>query len=540
MDLRYHVFLIGDSIPSVRECEDIAVQCDLTVFDPTSSIVSLQSSRRKDALSAYVTSNHEWMQTRPLVYQLLKSSIQERKKDGGFLVRDLPRSVQEADYLCEVFQPFPDNHVCIVLWIDAPNQQGPDAETLSLLEAGGVLKRCSPEDVVAAIKDNKDRAVSFRDYRRKFDNSFMFLPTAPFSHNLVVTEFTSPANALESAIVVQLSLEWAESGRMWRQFCGGHPISLTRDILNDTIVPNAMNYVVSAKLDGARYFLLISDCHMWFVDRNTYVWKGPRHAKLQAFEGTLIDAELCPGQPPALFFIDGVSWKGHSLRRMPLLNRLQSLAPLVEFLKPLAGHFVTVLQTFHPFDTGAAHVAIEQLANEWKQNPLQSPYDGLVFTPKKAPYTLGRSFSLLKWKPPNRNTVDLQVNRPEGNPFVTRVSYSVDRGLQDAGTLVGIPTPDAEPAFYETDSPIVECCAEKIADLVTASSDFVWRFVRIRRDKSEPNVYWVVNRIVEAIKEGITCREMLHLLPGPPVHERLPREQPRRFIPRHRKKRVRK
>jgi len=525
-----HAFLVATEgkLPSIKYLQDVAMLSNMVMFDPDVAIETWR--KRQDAVSTYVRNNPEWDQLRPLVYDVLRDYVRGRRKGmgGGFLVRGLPRCCREADWLCEVFGP---GDLAIVVQL---GQATPDEGMRHLMESGGAYAVYDPgADATPAefarFLSSDVKFVSFENYRRKFDNSFMHMPTPPYSQRQAITNFCTPATACDGARIVQLSLDWADSSRQWRQFCGSHPVSLTRESLSGQLAPNAARYVVSAKLDGTRYFLLVCNGSMWFVDRNTHVWCGPKNKRaLRNFEGFMGDVELCDGDAnggvPVLFFIDLVAINCRSVRNQYLQTRLDLMNNFVKMLVPLKAHFTVRMQTYHSFGPSggwAGQATIEQLGKAWRSHdPSASPFDGLVFTPSQGFYALGRSFSLLKWKPPEKNTVDLQINTTSGS-FETRVYYSVDEGLEDAGVLVGMPTADEEPELHEIDSPIVECCAEKIVMPLGGDKDagkpceFVWRYIRIRRDKNEPNVHWVVNRIVDSISENITHEDILRVLPKP-------------------------
>jgi len=551
-----HAFLIdgGGMPPSPNYAREIAEACGLTIFDPEEYVEAARA--RRDELGAYVRDNPEWVQVRPLVYGALREAAAERRKPGGFLiVGGLPRSTQEADWLVEVFgrpdaestHPARRHEVVFLQLGDEAEPEdgtaaGRDLAIRRLLERGDFYHSIGTEDardprfaVRFLTGEPPPHRRSLETYVRQCDNSFLFLPTPPFSRRELVTCFSAPARPEDSARAVQLSLEWSLSARKWRQFCGTHPVSLTRQSIVEYLKRPGSRYVVSAKLDGTRYFLLTHEATMWFIDRNTHVWQGPRNPRLLGpYDGALLDVELCYGgcggagggdtdAAPLLYVVDAVAWGRRSIRDLPLEKRLQRVAPLVQFLQGnvrARDFFRVEVQEYAPMN--AAAECVKRYVGRQREEEAggrESPFDGLVFTPSEGGYALGRSFTLLKWKPPRKNTVDLQLRkRREGdNPFETRALYSTDCGLDDAGTVVGLPSPDDEPSLYETEAPIVECCAEHIAPLggdpVTGRPcQAVWRYVRLRADKNEPNVHWVVNRIVDTLSEGISCDEILSLV----------------------------
>ena len=61
------------------------------------------------------------------------------------------------------------------------------------------------------------------------------------------------------------------------------------------------------------------------------------------------------------------------------------------------------------------------------------------------------------------------------------------------GVVYGVPSDVA-------DSSIVEC--------LVGDRDKEWKFVRTRTDKDAPNVTWVANRIMEAVRDNITLEDV--------------------------------
>ena len=122
--------------------------------------------------------------------------------------------------------------------------------------------------------------------------------------------------------------------------------------------------------------------------------------------------------------------------------------------------------------------------------------DGLIFTPVNRPYVMGTFPMLLKWKPPNLNTVDFMLGS-KSNVDGQEWELLVYDGKNH--------TPYAtmhsnNPSFCENagEGKIVEC----------AYSDSSWHFVKFRTDKTSANFIRVVENIMISIREGVSMEEL--------------------------------
>ncbi len=51
-------------------------------------------------------------------------------------------------------------------------------------------------------------------------------------------------------------------------------------------------YAISPKVDGTRYFLLVTEGTLFFINRACDVWAGPKNQALAHFNGSLLDCEI--------------------------------------------------------------------------------------------------------------------------------------------------------------------------------------------------------------------------------------------------------
>ena len=273
------------------------------------------------------------------------------------------------------------------------------------------------------------------------------------------------SNAIDAAQITQMCLRLCESHIML--FPGTHPVQVTRD----TMTGNLKNfpYCVSKKIDGTRYMMIIGrENALWFMNRRMDVWRGPSNDKLSRFRNSVFDVEVRNG---TVTIIDVINSSGQCVRSSPLFHRMNAAKQLLGTIGPLVGTLQLQLQTYHPMN---------KLRDVVATTTDDDQFDGLVFTPKRTSYRLGRNDNLLKWKPKEKNTIDFAFK--EGNIYSETVCY---------GHVVGVPED------VQTDE-IIECTLERD----------IWVFHRVRRDKTNPNARWIVDNILQSIQDDITIEEL--------------------------------
>lgn len=148
---------------------------------------------------------------------------------------------------------------------------------------------------------------------------------------------------------------------------------------------------------------------------------------------------------------------------------------------------------------------------------LKHGNDGLIFTSAIAPYRIGTCDKMLKWKPPELNTIDFLVSfcflsdidrqfkvsvKENGQGEIYEL-YVIDRKKDYQLFGVMLPTNDAmaeEFRINNIDGRIVECSYDKEQDC--------WRFLRIREDKDSPNYIEVAKKIMQTIVHGVTLNQV--------------------------------
>ncbi|ORZ22278.1 mRNA capping enzyme, catalytic domain-domain-containing protein [Absidia repens] len=155
---------------------------------------------------------------------------------------------------------------------------------------------------------------------------------------------------------------------------------------------------------------------------------------------------------------------------------------------------------------------------------LRHGSDGLIFTSVRAPYNLGTSRKMIKWKPANENSVDFKV-RLQYEPSRTipgaidatkkpTIDLLVWQGGTDYSYFTQLGITDEE--WYSTfgknarrfDGRIIECNYDpELQQKYNLASP--WRFMRFRDDKPDGNHQSVVNNVMKSIADGVTKEELI-------------------------------
>ena len=324
------------------------------------------------------------------------------------------------------------------------------------------------------------------------------------------------ATPTATAIVIQQTIQLCESTRLRRQFCGSHPISLERQHLSRI---RQFPYMVSLKADGLRYFCLVWEGRLWFMNRKLQVWRGPSCPALAQLEDTLVDGELILDQN--LFIVlDCIAVSGRNCMHDPILERLRKSVPLGQAL-----YYGPLI--FRPQE----YVDRSQLPNLLKKVKERTfKLDGIIFTPTKLPYRLGIDFNMFKWKETSLNTVDFLY---DGGQLFCKMSnkgqqqadeYPVttsSRQRSRAGGLVAMGELHKEYRYdWLKKGLIVECRPVRVYQ-----DEIIWEPIKSRTDKPHPNIDWVANNVIHSIRDNITVEEVVGTALGSPLQPPPPQQQ---------------
>ena len=306
-------------------------------------------------------------------------------------------------------------------------------------------------------------------------------------------------------------------------FPGAHPVSLTREMLQQTLC--RQRYYVCEKSDGVRYLLMADrDGDTYLVDRKCQFTKvdvqlqhrGERH------RNTLLDGELISERSDdtegeistAFIMYDSLSIKGNSVVSLPLPDRLAAISSMVLMHGSKASKFSLRLK--HMYDKSAVGFLWEEIVPKQRHGN-----DGLIFTAVDQPYTRGTDFSLIKWKPPQLNSVDFVVEVVRSGHIRAQKLYIGKDGrhvelFHPFKKWINLSENEMKAIDVKGGTCIVEAAWN--FDGITENpppplsdgkkSKGAWKVLRIRDDKKDPNHVSVLETIWTSIQDHVLVKEL--------------------------------
>lgn len=334
-----------------------------------------------------------------------------------------------------------------------------------------------------------------------------FKPGAVFLEGVTVkgvTQITSQPKLGQIQRLCQEMAEWDKSG-----FPGAQPVSMDRQNLRFL---EQSPYKVSWKADGTRYMMLINGKNQVFmIDRDNSIFhidnlefpfrKDPR----VHLSNTLLDGEMIidkvNGQPvPRYLIYDIIKFNGQPVGQCDFNIRLVCIEK--EIISPRMEKMKTgqIDKTKEPFSVRAKpffdiHASRKLLEGSFTAQ-VSHEVDGLIFQPCGR-YKAGRCDEILKWKPPNLNSVDfrLKITKVGGEGLLTQTVGLLYVGNYDRPFA----NMKATKELKQYDNKIIECKFENNS----------WVFMRQRVDKSFPNSYDTAMAVCKSIQEPVT-KEILY------------------------------
>ncbi len=348
----------------------------------------------------------------------------------------------------------------------------------AFFEALGVYKRLDGEVDEETLASQVRGCLSSMPAR-------MPIPPNP-SATTKLGELMHKATAMWHARIIQLTVELLNPPKYRKhQFCGGHPITLTRDAMWRL---RRYPYHASLKVDGYRYLCVVYMSTLWFVNRRLDVWKGPVLDALKPWNNTILDGEVLSNN--LFMVIDVLCVQGANCMEKELMERLRLGVPLGKLMYngPLF---------FRP-QLYVDSRCIELLKPEGLPHGCKT--DGYVFTPSKLPARIGIDYNMYKWKPLEHNTVDA----------VYRKGLLYCRGdRRKADICIGGVSAEHTPEWVR-EGMIVECrVSPDCTKEQTETGQLSWIPTRSRSDKLSPNAAWVANSVIKSIQDNITREELL-------------------------------
>lgn len=320
-------------------------------------------------------------------------------------------------------------------------------------------------------------------------------------------------------------------GRHSPSFPGAQPVSFARQHLEHALLDE--DYFVCEKSDGLRCLMFLSSLNgeerIYLITRkNEVFWVPDLHVPLLENEpssfhinGTLIDGELVRTQDGRLKYLmfDLLAHNGKSLVERVLDSRLGYLkSGVFKPFQALVAKYPEDTQNF-PFKIYMKGMELSYGLEKVLKARLTHLSDGLIFTSRRQPYIFGTDPHILKWKPPNENSVDfvleMEFNEFEdpssGEKWLDYDSVPQCNLLAWHGGSKDLPFGHMylEDDEWEKLKALSEPLNRRVIECIM-DDEGRWRFLRFRDDKDHGNHIDTVNSVMESIQDHITDQDLLN------------------------------
>ena len=303
-----------------------------------------------------------------------------------------------------------------------------------------------------------------------------------------------------------------------RNFPGAQPVSLdTNNIKYFSMKP----YRVSWKADGTRYLMMIlGPGQIYLADRKMLIFHAPQlvfplrgsaPGSGQHLTNTLVDGELVIDDEngvkvPRYYIYDMMSLENKDVgRQLCHVDRYQKIEDyIIGPRRELEKHGL-LNKTQEPFRIrNKPFWNVERTKERVIDQVIPSllhPNDGLIFSPASEPYKPATNPDLLKWKPPELNSVDflLRIRRENREGELPRMVGDL--------MVTDLATPFSQirltKELKQLHNQIIECKWERPTG---------WAFMRVREDKARPNSYRTAESVCNSIKVPVTESYLLEFI----------------------------
>lgn len=236
-----------------------------------------------------------------------------------------------------------------------------------------------------------------------------------------VTLMTNVNRVNELQEIAQRMCGWEKTG-----FPGSQPVSMTRESI---VFLHQKPYMVSWKADGTRYMMLIlQQQEIFFFDRDNSCFQVDNlifpyykdytiHLKNTLLDGEMVIDIVEGREVPRYLVYDIVAYHGENYGERPFKDRLVAIKNLIIGPRHEAMKRGMIKREREPFSVRMKDfwdvTQAEALLGPKFAKQLSHEPDGLIFQPKMEPYIAGRCDDVLKWKPPEMNSVDFRLKIAE-------------------------------------------------------------------------------------------------------------------------------
>lgn len=295
-----------------------------------------------------------------------------------------------------------------------------------------------------------------------------------------------------------------------------------------------MLYATADENGAEAHYLIDRKNDYWFItNRNMHF---PLEGDTSAFHTeTVVDGELVwdslpnGGKQPIFLVFDCLVMDGDKLMDRTLDKRLayfrqRLFKPYDKLFKdfPQEKQFQPFFVDMKPFQLG---YGIEMMFKEVLPG-LKHGNDGLIFTCRNTAYRHGTDPHILKWKPPEENTLDcrLKLTFPTVEPDEWERREGINEPFIDYDSVpkaeLFIFKGDSGPDRYEPfgnvfipeeDWEVMKGLGDPLNDrIVECNQDDTgrWRIVRFRDDKNEANHKSTVMSVLESINDRVSEKDL--------------------------------
>lgn len=323
-------------------------------------------------------------------------------------------------------------------------------------------------------------------------------------------------------IATKLDKKWAKTFKQ----LGNQVKALIKTKYIDTVLPNIQNYYITAKADGLRCFLIITDRYVKYVTSEDVVYLQIPNT----FTATYIfDCEYVNNK---VYIFDVIVYNNDTVAKKTFRERY---ALLQQFQNILVEKILThVIEVKHFIPLTIANYQ-NSICNLYKLQNNKSTYktDGLIFVEANAEYN--RTINL-KWKPANFLTIDFLAIRISNNKYVLCVgikssllqSFNMHVAPEFTALLSTlqlnindnyVPVPfynSLVPNIYyytHTDNTDLHGCVIELS----LNKDMTWLFHRIRTDRNVElssgtyygNNYGVAEQTLSTIINPLSIKDLI-------------------------------
>lgn len=190
------------------------------------------------------------------------------------------------------------------------------------------------------------------------------------------------------------------------------------------------DYIALDKSDGERMLMFVHERSIYLVDRFIHINKLEATLHIDDLNNSLLDGEwIVDNEGNRMYLVfDALFLQKNDIRTHSTLNRLKFVQQIMQAINGAKSDFSSdeqpkkILDANFKFELKPfVRWPKEQTGDVAKLLDRPYPTDGLIFVPNTGCPKTRKWSTLFKWKPPNLNTIDLYVERGEGEENVYRL-----------------------------------------------------------------------------------------------------------------------